>query len=256
MSSQSMMYKITPNRVLNDTNPQTSALHTYNLTFHAEKHGGTHLSSFAAPRFICQRLHVFELSHSDIKRDKWCVACKKTNAKTKKALYNVSAGSSSESIAVSCACGKQYVLALAELKKFKGCTSCAPSKNLKQQNSDDIMCGNEISESALKIQENSFIETYRRLVEAFPLIRKLPTQKIVELYFEREIFNAPVDLQPNCLAVHLIAEQKAFVRAIFERLNEQLKRKFCHKILSGIAPVLKIDPRTSAVFEFVKSLVH
>jgi len=250
------MYKVNPSSALSDAKPQTSAAHAHGLTFHAEKHGGAYLPTSYTHRFICQRLHVFELTHSDVQCDKWCTSCNRRNAKHKNASFSVRASASGESIAVGCACGRQYNLRVPELKKFKGCAPCASAKENHAPIVDTCQTDAQSTESALKSQENTFIETYKRLVEAFPLIRKLPTNKVVELYFEREVFAAPLDLQPNCLAVHLIAEQRAFVRAIFDRLNEQLKRKFAHKILSGITPVLKIEARTYAVLEYVKSLAH
>lgn len=257
MSSQGLLYKFQPNTEISAQKAQPFCSFTPNFTFHAEKHSGACVTNRAdknnSPTFICQYLHVFELSSSDVQHNKWCPHCSKRPSNSRKSSFLVSYDNARDAVDVNCASGHGHKLNISELRQFKACPACSSAKTQKAPKSEEADC---VVDSVMKSQEAMFIEAYKRLVEAFPLIRKLPTNGVVSLYFENEIFGLPVDVQPNCLAVYLILEHKSFVRSIFERLNEALRKKFVHKIATGIAPAAKFDAQTARAFEFIRTFTH
>ena len=262
MSSEGLVCEIKRSKPLN---PQTSHS-TQNLdsryTFYAEKHNGTFVrddKSFSlGPTFVCQRLHVFEIRDKDMENDKWCPECQQTPRKRRKSSFYVNYNNAKDLVDINCESGHAYQLNLGELKEFKTCPRCLPTKKCTNGVVDKAKTEEDhnIVEKQLKNYETTFIDSYKRLVESFPLIRKLPTTNLVAIYFNNELFNKPEDHQPNCMAVHLILEHKSFVKAIFDKLNDQLRKKFFHKIAAGISPVFRLEPRTLEAFEYIHSLIH
>lgn len=228
--------------------------------FYAERHNGTFVADEKTafqPKFVCQYLHVFELHEADLQNNKWCSACSQTPKKRRKSSFYVNYNNSRDTVDVNCESGHAYQLNLSELKGFKNCPRCSPAKKGSFGEAERTMeTEEEALEKQMKNQEAMFIDAYRRLVEAFPLIRKLNTTALVTLYFENELYNRPMDHQPNCLAVHLILTNRGFLRSIFEKLTEQLRRKFFHKISAGIGPAFNYEAKAVEAYEYLHFLAQ
>lgn len=260
MASRGLVFKLKVNNAIPSIDMQNVQENAFKYTFYAEKNNGAFVNnynkSFLGHTFICQYLHVFGLEENDMQQNKWCSDCNQIPKKRRKSSFHVNYNGSNDMIDINCDSGHAYQLNLGDLKTFKDCPGCTSSPKLSVADEDTATDTDSVVEQQLKYQESMFIEAYKRLIEAFPLIRKLPTSSMVSLYFENELYNLPNELQANCMAVYLIITQRSFVRAIFDRLNEPLKRKFFHKIVTGISLVAKFEPKTRQAYEYLHSLTH
>ena len=261
MSSEGLVYEVKDSKQLTSQSLPITPNNDLQYAFHAEKHNGTFVKAdktlSLGPTFICQRLHVFELRDKDIESGRWCPECQQTPRKRRKSSFYVNYNGTKDLVDVNCESGHAYQLNLEEIKSFKDCPRCTSNKKGSTSMAEKARMDDEdVFERQMKTYESTFIDSYKRLIEAFPLIRKLPTTNLVAIYFNNELYNVPEDHQPNCMAVHLIIEHKSFVKAIFDKLNDQLKRKFFHKIAAGISPVFSLEPRTLEAFEYLHSLTH
>jgi len=261
MPSEGLVYSLEENKQLTTENISSTSSNESYYGFYAEKHNGTYVKHdkllSIGSTFICQRLHVFELKDNDVYNERWCPECHQTPRKRRKSSFYVNYNSAKDIVDINCESGHAYQLNLSEIKGFKDCPRCTPTKKSNSPVASKARSDEEdMIDSQLKNYETTFINSYKRLIEAFPLIRKLPTTNLVAVYFNKELYNLPEDLQPNSMAVHLILEHKSFVKAIFEKLNDQLRRKFFHKIAAGIHPVFSIEPRTLEAYEYVYFLSH
>lgn len=261
MSSEGLVYELKGAKGLSARDMESSSSSLPRYTFYAEKNNGTFIylenRPGLGPTFVCQRLHVFELHEGDLESGRWCSQCNQTPKRRRKSSFYVNYNGEKDMLDINCENGHAYRLNLGELKGFKSCPRCAVPKRGQQGEAEKAkMAEEDAAERQFKNYESSFIDSYKRLVEAFPLIRKLPTTSLVAIYFNNELYKLPEDHQPNCMAVHLILEQRAFLKAIFDKLDDQLRKKFFHKIVAGINPAFSLEPKTLDAYEYVYSLTH
>ena len=259
MSSEGLVCETEKAKRLTTQSVQTMQNNNIQYAFYAEKNNGTFVrddkTMSLGPTFICQRLHVFDLRDKDIENERWCQQCHQTPRKRRKSSFCVSYNGAKDMIDVNCESGHAYQLHINDLKRFKNCPRCSPEKKGSPCIADKAKVDHEdIVDKQLKVYETAFINSYKRLIEAFPLIRKFPTTNLVAIYFNNELYNLSDDHQPSCMAVHLILEHKSFVKAIFDKLNDQLRRKFFYKIVAGISPLFSTEPKTLEAYEYIHSL--
>ena len=260
MSSRGLIYELKDDNSKYSQTSQIQILHSSTCVLYAEKNNGTFVyesNNFSLnSMFICQRLHVFNLSEIDLDVGKWCSQCHRIPKKRRKSSFNVNYNSQKGVIDINCESGHAYQFNLVELKDFRICPRCTSDKKGFTSEVEGAKKVVDDAEMQFKIYENMFIGAYRRLLEAFPLIRKVSTAGLVATYFSSELYKLPEDYQPSCMAVHLILENKGFVKAIFDKLNEQLTKKFFHKIVIGISPAFTLEPRTLEAYEYLYSLTR
>lgn len=234
--------------------------YTPSYSFYAERHNGTFIpeeSTPNSPRFVCQRLHIFELAQADLANNRWCGACNQIPKRRRRSSFYVNYNDSVEAVDVNCESGHAYQLQLCQLQDFRACPRCpSVKKDQTPLDSKSKTSSEEELESQIKEQEAAFLDTYRRLVEAFPLVRRLSTTELVVLYFDKQLYSRPIDLQPNCLAVHLILHSKAFLRTIFDRLSDDMRKKLVCKIAAGITPAFAYEDKAAEAVRLLQTLAQ
>lgn len=260
MSSQALLCKLKLNNSIATPGLQYEPGLASSYNFYAESNKGTFLNTKKRAcnqiTFVCRHLHVFDLHDQDIQMGRWCSECAQTHKNRRRCSFYVSYNEATDKIHVNCESGHVHQLNLDELKEFKSCPRCTVGKREITDQADKAKHVEEdIYQRELKNYETMFIEAYKRLLEAFPLIKKLPTTDVVSVYFENELYYHPGDHQPNSMAVHLILEHKNFITTIFHKLNDHLRKRFFHKIVAGISPVTSLEPKTTEALRFVQSLL-
>ena len=191
-------------------------------------------------KFVCKRLHSFELSPVDMHNNKWCSKCENLSEKDNTTCFTFLQPDDTNTIKLKCKKNHIININTNRLTLLKECSVCKKEES-ETENTDE--------------HTNGFLNVYTRIIETCSIIKKIPLKNLVRIYFENEIQTLPENNQSNSMATHIILEYKAFVRSIFDRLSKNMKKRFFYK-LNTILMGSKSDINdTKEAVDFLKSLV-